>query len=431
MTTDGDQMGSKACVNVLASGPLATQMMVMLDDPSVANPFPKFPLPFDLNCRSMALSTLGGHARQVLIGGFGRWLPSHIVMQFREIQGLDYSEPLESLVANGLLVTAKSQDEFLEIFAMGEMMATCQDLSVDHECVVEYGHTLGSIEPDDNVKVFDTPKAHSLIKPNVDIECTSRHMVTIGVQSGLIVQNPEPLPCSTCAMFDHGVQTDIYIQGNATLDHDIDTPLEPIIEFPDVYQLSHPTPPDGYLLLEKCTKTKPNSNEQYMLSPESPEYPANDEIHNQTPHVESCQMFMQDDADPSTAYQIPTLTGDIPVSEEQDKVSDDEDIFQTIDAPLSPPLKSRLREKKKSNPTATTVKGQQRRAPSKPGQPVVFASQEPLPTAKGRANIMQKHLNKVTYTIDELLHESWTGTNSLTPFIPSFLLDPEGQHLLQ
>ncbi|KAG1859389.1 hypothetical protein C8R48DRAFT_774727 [Suillus tomentosus] len=80
ITAEGDQMGSKAFVNVPASGPSATQMMVVLDDPHVENPFPKFPLPFDLNCRSMALSTLGGYARQVLIGGFGRWLPSHIVM---------------------------------------------------------------------------------------------------------------------------------------------------------------------------------------------------------------------------------------------------------------------------------------------------------------------------------------------------------------
>lgn len=88
-------------------------------------------------------------------------------------------------MANGLFVMAKSTKEFLEIFAMGEMMATCQDLSVDcgaiaqfftavghalytshfhTECVVKYGHTLGSIEPDRNAKAFNIPKAHSLIK---------------------------------------------------------------------------------------------------------------------------------------------------------------------------------------------------------------------------------------------------------------------------
>ncbi|KAG2045371.1 hypothetical protein BDR06DRAFT_978250 [Suillus hirtellus] len=140
---------------------------------------------------------------------------------------------------------------------------------------------------------------------------------------------------------------------------------------------------------------------------------------------------MQDDADPSTPYKNPILTGDIHVSQEHDEVSEDEYIAHNTDAPLSPPLKSRLREKKKANPTAITVTGQHKKAPSKPARPVVFASKGPLPMAKGRANITQKRLNKVTYTIDELLCESRTGTNSLTPSISSFLVDPEGQNFLR
>ncbi|KAG2114399.1 hypothetical protein DEU56DRAFT_919608 [Suillus clintonianus] len=34
-----------------------------------SNPFPPFPLPFNIDCRKLALSTLGGYARQMLIGG--------------------------------------------------------------------------------------------------------------------------------------------------------------------------------------------------------------------------------------------------------------------------------------------------------------------------------------------------------------------------
>jgi hypothetical protein len=96
----------------------------------------------------------------VLVSGFGQWLPSHIAMRFREIQGLDHTESLENLIENGHLVTAKSYDEFLEIFGMVEMIIKCQDLLVDRggmarffiaagqalytsrqgaECSVEYG----------------------------------------------------------------------------------------------------------------------------------------------------------------------------------------------------------------------------------------------------------------------------------------------------
>ncbi|KAG1816610.1 hypothetical protein EV424DRAFT_1348130 [Suillus variegatus] len=127
---------------------------------TLSNTFPKFPLPFDKTSQIIALQTLSGCARQLLVDGFGKWLPSHIAMRFREIQGLDHNESLENLVENGLLITARSYDEFLEIFGMAEMMMKCQDLLVDRggmarfftaaghalhtsrqgkECLVEYG----------------------------------------------------------------------------------------------------------------------------------------------------------------------------------------------------------------------------------------------------------------------------------------------------
>jgi len=85
-------------------------------------------------------------------------------MRFRELQGLDFKDPLDDLVANGLLMTARNEEEFLEIFGMVEMISTCQELLVDRgamaqffmvagkalytsrqgtRCVVEYGQTLG------------------------------------------------------------------------------------------------------------------------------------------------------------------------------------------------------------------------------------------------------------------------------------------------
>ncbi|KAG2108242.1 uncharacterized protein F5147DRAFT_773823 [Suillus discolor] len=133
---------STTSIDILVSACSSAHITLVLDDPDVdsqqLNPFPKFPLPFDINCRSMALSTLGGYAHQILVGGFGRWLPSHIAMHFREIQAIDYNELLENLVANGLLVTAQNTEEFLEIFAMAEMMVICQQLSVDRGSMARF-----------------------------------------------------------------------------------------------------------------------------------------------------------------------------------------------------------------------------------------------------------------------------------------------------
>jgi hypothetical protein len=78
----------------------------------------------------LALRTLSGYAHEMLVDGFGSWLPSHIAMRLREIQGFDHTESLENLVADGVLLLLDSPD-FLEIFGMAEMMAKCQDLLFD------------------------------------------------------------------------------------------------------------------------------------------------------------------------------------------------------------------------------------------------------------------------------------------------------------
>lgn len=67
-------------------------------------------------------------------------------MRLREIQGLDHTESLEDLVANGLLITARTDEEFLEMFGMVEMIAKCQELSVDRGSIARFfvsvGHAL-------------------------------------------------------------------------------------------------------------------------------------------------------------------------------------------------------------------------------------------------------------------------------------------------
>lgn len=91
----------------------------------------------------MALSSLGGHAHQLLISGFGRWLPSHIAMRLREIQGLDHNESLENFMENGLLITARGPEEFYEIFGMAEMMTKCQDLCIDRGQMAQFFSAIG------------------------------------------------------------------------------------------------------------------------------------------------------------------------------------------------------------------------------------------------------------------------------------------------
>ncbi|KAG1859402.1 hypothetical protein C8R48DRAFT_673946 [Suillus tomentosus] len=92
---------------------------------------------------------------------------THVKLSLVALVGLNDNDPSDNLVANGLLVTAKSSEEYLEIFGMAEMMATCHELSADRgamsrfftaagralyvsrtgkECVVEYGQPVQSMD---------------------------------------------------------------------------------------------------------------------------------------------------------------------------------------------------------------------------------------------------------------------------------------------
>jgi hypothetical protein len=64
-------------------------------------------------------------------------------MRFREIQGLDYTDSLETLFNDGLLVTASSQDEFLEIYGMTEMISTCRAVLDDRGAMSQFYTNVG------------------------------------------------------------------------------------------------------------------------------------------------------------------------------------------------------------------------------------------------------------------------------------------------
>ncbi|KAG1718052.1 uncharacterized protein EDB91DRAFT_1090353 [Suillus paluster] len=212
-----------------------------------SNRFPPFPLPFDLNCRQIALKALGGSGRQLLIRGFGRWLPSHIAMRMREIQGLDHNDSLENLLENGLLMTARTKEEFFEVFGMVEMMTKCQSISIDRgemakffsgvghylymsrqgsECSLEYGLDIGlSIEHQSHLDLskISRPSIHSLglisdsgAPMNVDTQEQSRTVTSPLLQRGSALPVPEEYTSLVYgsvnrALAHIGVQTDFDI----------------------------------------------------------------------------------------------------------------------------------------------------------------------------------------------------------------------------
>ncbi|KAG2108263.1 uncharacterized protein F5147DRAFT_773847 [Suillus discolor] len=139
-------ISTPSVINSPAPDNSSTQNVSVADDINMSNPFPMFPLPFDIECCTISLNNLGDDAQEILVGCLGKWLPSHVAMRFREIQGLDHDEPLENLVSNGILLTARSTDEFLEIFGMAEMIATCQELLVECGAMARFftvaGHAL-------------------------------------------------------------------------------------------------------------------------------------------------------------------------------------------------------------------------------------------------------------------------------------------------
>ncbi|KAG1844919.1 hypothetical protein C8R48DRAFT_780143 [Suillus tomentosus] len=383
-----------ACVNssideqsTASSISVAQRTVVSVDADVNSSQFPTFPLPFNTNCRRLSVSTLGSSARQIIVGGFGKWLPSHVAMRFREIQGLDDNDPLDNLVANGLLVTAKSSEEYLEIFGMAEMMATCQELSADRgamsrfftaagralyvsrtgkECVVEYGQTVQSMD--------------ELSSSAIDTRAFPK--VTIGVQCDSIAECKVQLPPSR-AMLDREIQTDLVTK-------DTDGVEEPVFK-------SNSLQPEEYLQ-EECL-----DYDQYI-----PSFGADDD--------NFC------DVSRCTSIRIETsFTSNPDVSDASSSEHHASQINDTLET--SPELNSTLRQDMQDVLPKVPIKAVERHGSTKPGRPVVFATQRPV--AARNTSRSSKTVKAPQYTIRDLVSEAQAGARHVNKSISSFLMDPE------
>jgi hypothetical protein len=209
----------------------------------------------------------------MMITGFGRWLPSHIAMRFREIQGLHYDDPMENL-GDGLLMYGASDDEFFEIFGMSEMMAICKELIVDRgamarfftavgralhssrlgrHCAVEYGQ-FDLSEPEANTEACTIPMVRSSFSsgrhtyadlpqfiPHSGAQQDVSKVATIGVQCDLIPDHAFTFPISR-ALLDCEVQTDIHSQDDLSLETCSYGVSEHVVDITDGYQPAPGTP---------------------------------------------------------------------------------------------------------------------------------------------------------------------------------------------
>ncbi|KAG2045545.1 hypothetical protein BDR06DRAFT_1015538 [Suillus hirtellus] len=415
----------------------STQMASVADSINLSNPFPPFPLPFGIDCCTMSLSTLGDDAREILIGGFGKWLPSHVAMRFREIQGLNHDEPLENLVSNGLLLTAQNTDEFLEIFGMAEMMATCQELLVDRgamarfftvaghalytsckgkDCVVEYGQTLGIRK-----QIADA------VRRDIDTHPATRIMVAVGIQYENIVEIPS-LPRSH-AMPDHGGPTDICPQDHLTISNSSDIEQVTMNDPSNIYDSRSSAPAHIMCDNPNLPYTEESPHEDYMvdydfeLTPEVDAHHSGDESRIPTLLIEpsrtpeTCVSHISSDTHVSSLICVTNPS-------ENDHEPIDHELVQQASVILqSPPLKSRLRDQKKAQLTKSLAGSHQNQGLSKPGRPIVFAAKRPA--IKRKATDVSPKSTFDNYTIEDLLAESRTGTYSVVSSIESFLMDPK------
>ncbi|KAG1825326.1 hypothetical protein DFJ58DRAFT_738542 [Suillus subalutaceus] len=106
-----------------------------------------------------------------------------------------------------------------------------------------------------------------------------------------------------------------------------------------------------------------------------------------------------------------------------------EALQEMIIRPVSPTLKSRLRQNKRAVIPKAPAAPSRREGSSKPGRPVVFATQRTVVTEKGKVGRQQVKSPK--YTIQDLVRESQTGGHNVAPFISSFLMDPDGMDFVQ
>ncbi|KAG1840039.1 hypothetical protein F4604DRAFT_1940315 [Suillus subluteus] len=404
-----DQISTTAAVEAPDSAHSPTQMKLVSNNMDVSDPFPKFPLPFNIDCCTISLSTLGENAREIIVGGFGRWLSSHVAMRFREIQGLDDNEPLEDFVANGLLIRARSTDEFLELFGMAEMMNRCQELFVDRGAMARFFTTAG--------------KALYISKEGRD--CVVQYDEEYGADAA-VLQDITPRVRQA---------TDIHSQDDRDVDDSSDWVSVTLADVTRIYNPPSSMPMDmGW---EDASLPHPDEgiNEQYTddtgyeLTSGNLSDHTGDESHIASIHLEASSTSQSYVSHTPSLPDDPSLMCNTHSSSERHEHPGHDTVQKTCDLPASPPLKSRLRDHKQARPTNTPTVGKQTQGPSKPGRPVVYAAQRPA--LRGKASKVSQMSTAHHYTIQGLLDESQTGGNSVTQSIASFLMDPKGLDFLR
>ncbi|KAG1835948.1 hypothetical protein F4604DRAFT_1943918 [Suillus subluteus] len=455
-----------------ASHPDAETTEVSDDVDVNSGAFPKFPLPFDMNYCNLALSTLGRDASQMIIGGIDRWLPSHIAMRFREIQRRHHYDPLDDLASNGFLVTVQNTDEYLEIFGMVEMMDTCSKLSKDRSsmarfftaagralyrsrqgkiCVVEYDDSLimSQLMADDG-----TPKDVNLHRDpstaiSVGVQCDSVDLQydSLGVQCDYIGVRYDSLgvQCDYIGMrYDSiGVQCDYIGVRYDSIGVQCDSNEESIIQLSG----SHSTPDRKVQTNIEGQDTLSMDDDNYVMYEPAVELDCDNSLHNEYQLNENYDACDPDRYAPSSANYsdhstdashialIPlgissSVNSDVSDSSSSGcNQSNSHETLQEIPIPISPPLKSRLRQNPRAVAEKTPAGSYLRQGSSKPGRPVVFATQRPVVTAKAKGGVKQVRSPK--YTIQDLVCESQTGGGNVTPFISSFLMDSDGMEFVR
>ncbi|KAG2046008.1 hypothetical protein BDR06DRAFT_977797 [Suillus hirtellus] len=432
----------------------------------------------DMDNASTQIGTELNGVDMILVGGFGRWLPSHIAMRFREIQGLDHNETLENLVENGLLITARSHEEFCEIFGMVEMMAKCQELSVDRggmarfftavghglytsnqgsKCSVEYGQhfplsiaymrsfvecevqtedfdVLMKVDAHDNsrgIQIHDDYPHITLDDGRSFVECEVQrenydvlmkvdaedHPPYTGLRHEVDIQicdHPHISLENVRSFVECEVQTDLDTQGGLPTIHS-NYDSEPEYQA-DLHQF------DSVVIPQQDDEFKLTYTDLTVF-PESPQTSG-----------ERCS----DDVYSSTKLYLDKLRD---IAHKENNVSnidyprerheiDDQDIFQDVDLSTSPPIRSRLRERNTGRaPEINKLTRRMEQRDSKHPRPVVFATN--MPARRGKSKAVTPKLGSPKYTMKDLIRESQTEWTDDTPFIDAFLMDPQAYQLVQ
>ncbi|KAG2108262.1 uncharacterized protein F5147DRAFT_652979 [Suillus discolor] len=170
-------------------------------------------------------------------------------------------------------------------------------------------------------------------------------------------------------------------------------------------------------------------HDDYDLTPEFHGHYSGDEFHISAILIEPSSTSENHVSHISSDMDVSSLLHVANPSDDHDEHIDLDRVQKASDPPLSPPLKSRLRDDKQAQLTNSLAGSYQHQGLSKPGRPIVFAAKRP--TIKGKATPTSQKSTFNHYTIEDLLAKSQTGKHPVVSSIESFLMDPKRFDFLQ